>query len=232
MIRRRPSEARGHFDHGWLETRHTFSFDRYYDPAHMGFRSLRVMNEDVIRPGGGFGTHGHRDMEILTIVLEGALEHRDSTGHVQILRPGEVQRMTAGTGILHSEANASRSEPVHLYQIWILPERRGLRPEYEKRAFPESPRRGRLRPVAAPDGREGSLRIHQDAVVYVARLEAGERLAHAPSPGRGIWVQALRGAFALNGQPLGAGDGAAAEGEARLEIAAESPSELLLFDLA
>jgi hypothetical protein len=231
VISVRKSEARGHFDHGWLDTYHTFSFADYHDPDFMGFRSLRVINEDRVRPGAGFGTHGHRDMEILTIVLEGAVEHRDSTGSHGILRPGEVQRMTAGTGVLHSEFNPSRSEGLHLYQIWILPERKGLDPGYEQKEFAEEGRRNRLRVVASPDGRDGSLRIHQDASVYTARLDAGRKVVHAPGPGRHAWLQVARGEVTLNGRLLKAGDGAAASGEPLLEIDAKTPAEVILFDL-
>jgi len=232
MITVRKSEDRGHFDHGWLDTYHTFSFADYYHPEFEGFRSLRVINEDRVRPGEGFGTHPHRDMEILTIVLEGAIEHRDSMGSHGILRPGEVQRMSAGTGVLHSEFNPSRSDPLHLYQIWIRPGSEGVKPEYEQKEFPDRERRGRLRVVASPDGREGSLRIHQDASVYTGLLERGDLAVHAPGKGRHAWLQVARGEVTLNGAPLKEGDGAAASGEPRLEIEAKGPSEVILFDLA
>ncbi len=232
MIRIRRAEERGHLDHGWLDTRHTFSFGRYHDPSHMGFRALRVMNEDWVKPGSGFGAHPHRDMEIVTYVLEGLLEHRDSLGGGGTIRPGELQRMTAGTGIVHSEANPSPAESVHLYQIWLLPEREGLAPSYEQRAFPEAERRGRLRLVASPDGREGSLTIRQDAALYLGTLDADGEVSRAMTPGRHAWLQVLRGAVQLNGRPLAEGDGAAVSEEGLLSIRADRPSEILLFDLA
>jgi redox-sensitive bicupin YhaK (pirin superfamily) len=232
MIRTRKAGDRGHFDHGWLDTYHTFSFADYYDPDQMGFRSLRVINEDRVQPGQGFGTHGHRDMEIITCVLEGSLEHRDSLGNGSVLRPGELQHMTAGTGVRHSEFNPSAAEPVHLYQIWLLPTRRGLPPSYEQRAFDLDSEPGRLRLVASPDGRDGSLTIRQDASLYLARLGAGGEVTHEPAPGRHAWLQVMRGAVSLNGQALAAGDGAAVSDEARLVIAAREPAEVMLFDLA
>jgi quercetin 2,3-dioxygenase len=232
MIAIRRSEERGHARRGWLDSRHTFSFAEYYDPRHMAFRTLRVINEDRIAPGGGFGMHPHRDMEIVTWVLEGALEHRDSLGNSSVIRPGELQRMTAGTGIAHSEFNHSAEEPVHLLQIWILPEREGLAPGYEQRAFPEAGRRGRLQLVAAPDGRDGAVTIRQDAEIYLADLAAGEAAAHLLRPGRHAWLQVLRGEVRLNGPPLAAGDAAAVSEEARLEMAAEGDAGIMLFDLA
>jgi redox-sensitive bicupin YhaK (pirin superfamily) len=232
MIRVRKAAERGHFDHGWLDTYHTFSFGDYYDPAHMGFRALRVINDDRVQPGEGFGMHGHRDLEIITYVLEGALEHRDSLGNGSVLRPGELQHMTAGTGVRHSEFNPSPAEPVHLYQIWLLPERRGLEPSYEQRPFAEAERRGRLRLVASPDGEEGSLTIRQDARLYLSTLRAGEAVARALEPGRHAWLQVLRGEVTLNGTSLAAGDGAAVSEEERLEIASPGDAEVLLFDLA
>jgi redox-sensitive bicupin YhaK (pirin superfamily) len=233
MIAIRRSGERGHFDHGWLDTFHTFSFADYRDERHMGFRALRVINEDAVQPGQGFGTHGHRDMEILTYVLEGELAHRDSTGGEGSLRPGEVQRMTAGTGVRHSEFNGSRRDRVHFLQIWILPDRLGHRPSYEQRAFPEAERRGRLRLVASPDGAAGSLAVHQDARVYASLLPRGEAVEHALAPGRGAWVQVARGEVSLGGEVLRAGDGAAVEGEpgVRLEGAGAGEAELLLFDV-
>jgi redox-sensitive bicupin YhaK (pirin superfamily) len=233
MIIPRPSAERGHFDHGWLDTFHTFSFADYHDPAHMGFRALRVINEDRVAPGRGFGTHPHADMEIVTFVLAGALAHADSMGTGSTIRPGDVQRMSAGTGVTHSEFNASRSEPVHLMQIWILPERRGLRPEYEQKAFPEAERRGRLRLIVSRDGADGSVKLHQDARIYATVLAPGERVTHTLAPGRSAWVQLAGGAVRLNGTALAAGDGAAVTGETALEIVADGagPSELLLFDL-
>lgn len=232
MIRLRPSGERGHFDHGWLDTYHTFSFAGYHDREHMGFRALRVINEDRVHPGGGFGTHGHRDMEIVTLVLSGALEHRDSLGNGSVLGTGELQRMSAGTGIEHSEFNPSESEPVHLYQIWLRPERPGLTPSYEQRPIVGVGDGPGLRLVASPDGRDGSLTIHQDAALYLATLDGGAALDHALAPGRHAWVQVLRGAIALNGQPMSAGDGAAVSEEDRLELRSDGSAEVLIFDLA
>ncbi len=232
MIRIRKAAERGHFDHGWLDTYHTFSFGDYYDPAQMGFRALRVINDDRVEPGRGFGMHGHRDMEIITYVLDGALEHRDSLGNGAVLRPGELQHMTAGTGVRHSEFNPSDREAVHLYQIWLLPERRGLPPSYEQKAFPEAERRGALRLVASPAGEGGALTIRQDARIYLATLADGETVAHPLPPGRHAWLQVLRGQAALNGQSLAAGDGAAVSDEQRLEIRGQGAAEVMLFDLA
>ncbi len=232
MIEFRPSDDRGRFDHGWLDTRHTFSFADYHDPRHMGFRSLRVINEDVVAPGAGFPTHPHRDMEILTVVLEGSIEHRDSMGHTSVLLPGEVQRMTAGTGLRHSEANPSPKDRLHLYQIWILPERNGLEPGYEQKEFPGEERKNRLRLLASREGREGSLTIHQDAALLGATLERGKTVVHRPAPGRHAWVQVARGTVTLNGRKMAAGDGAAASGERELAIAGMEPAEILVFDLA
>jgi quercetin 2,3-dioxygenase len=231
MISIRPARERGHGRHGWLDTRHTFSFNDYYDPRHLGFRVLRVINEDRVQPGQGFGTHGHRDMEILSYVLEGALAHRDSLGNGSVLWPGELQCMTAGTGIRHSEFNPSESEPVHFYQIWLLPDRPGLPPRYDQRAFPEEERRSRLRVVASPDGRDGSLTIHQATAVFLSSLTAGERVEHEPATGRHAWLQVLRGAVQLNDLPLAAGDGAAISDERSLTVLATEPSEVMLFDL-
>jgi redox-sensitive bicupin YhaK (pirin superfamily) len=232
MIRVRRASERGHFDHGWLDTYHSFSFSRYYDPRHMGFRALRVINEDRVAPGRGFGNHPHEDMEIVTYVLDGALAHRDSLGTGSTIRPGELQRMTAGTGIRHSEFNPSEAEPVHLYQIWLLPEREGLEPSYEQRAFPEGERHNRLRLVASPEGRDGSLTIRQDARLYLATVDGGREVRHELTPGRHAWLQVLRGGVALNGLPLSAGDGAAVSDESSLAIKVDGPSEVLLFDLA
>jgi redox-sensitive bicupin YhaK (pirin superfamily) len=198
----------------------------------MGFRTLRVINDDRVAPGGGFPTHGHRDMEIITYVLDGALEHRDSLGNGSVIRPGEAQRMSAGTGIEHSEMNHSRAEPVRFLQIWILPERRGLPPGYEQRAVPGEERRGKLARIAAPPGGGGAVRLHQDAKVYASVLEPGKRVTHALPPGRHAWVQVARGGIALNDQPLGEGDGAAVSDEQALEITSPRGGELLLFDLA
>lgn len=232
MIRVRKAAERGHFNHGWLDTSHTFSFARYYDPRQMGFRALRVINEDRVAAGRGFGTHPHEDMEIVTYVLAGALEHRDSLGTGSTIRPGELQRMTAGTGILHSEFNPSPADPVHLYQIWLLPEREGLEPSYEQRTFPAEERSNRLRLVASPDGRDGSLTIRQDARLYLANLDEGREVAHKLSPGRHAWLQVLRGGVDLNGRSLSAGDGAAVSDETSLALRADGPAEVLLFDLA
>jgi len=232
MIRVRAAGERGHFDHGWLDTYHTFSFSRYDDPAHSGFRALRVINEDRVAPGRGFGTHPHDNMEIVTYVLEGGLAHRDSLGTGSVIRPGELQRMTAGTGITHSEFNGSPADPVHLYQIWLNPEREGLEPGYEQKAFPEGERRNRLRLVASPDGSDGSLTIRQDARIFLGALDDGAEVAHEPAEGRHAWLQVLRGRVALNGTALAAGDGAAVSGESRLDVRADGISEVMLFDLA
>ena len=231
-IRVRRASERGHAQYDWLDTWHTFSFDTYYDPAQMGFRALRVINEDRVQPGQGFGMHGHRDMEIITYVLEGALEHRDSLGTGSVLRPGEFQHMSAGTGIRHSEFNPSSTEPVHLYQIWLLPNQKGLPPSYEQKAFPEDEKRGRLRLVASPDAQDGSLLIHQDARVYLSTLDADQEIEHELHPGRHAWLQVLRGAVELNGQLLHASDGAAVSDETELSILANEHSEVMLFDLA
>ncbi len=230
MIQIRKAEERGHFNHGWLDTYHTFSFADYYDPLFMGFRSLRVINEDRVRPNRGFGTHSHRDMEIVTYVLEGALEHRDSMGTGSIIRPGEVQRMSAGTGVLHSEMNPSRDQAVHLLQIWILPDRRSLKPEYEQKTFPPEERKGKLRLVASHDGQDGSLTIHQDAKLFAATLTDGQTITYDMPAGRYGWLQVARGAVDVNGQELRAGDGAAIEGERTLTLRGRD-AEVLLFDL-
>ncbi len=231
MISLRKSQQRGHADHGWLDSRHTFSFAGYYDPEQMGFSSLRVINDDRIAPGAGFPTHPHRDMEIVTYVLEGTLEHRDSMGNGSVIRPGEVQRMSAGTGIAHSEYNASRSESVHLLQIWIEPEQAGLPPGYEQRTFDPAHNRGRLLLVASPDGREGSLTIRQDAFLYAAVLECGQTVIHAPEPGRRAYLHVARGEAELNGMPAGPGDGAKISGEREVRLTARRDAEVLLFDL-
>jgi redox-sensitive bicupin YhaK (pirin superfamily) len=232
MIQVRKAAERGHFNHGWLDTYHTFSFGDYFDLAHMGFRSLRVINDDRVQPGQGFGMHSHRDMEIVTYVLEGALEHRDSLGNGSVLRPGELQHMTAGTGVRHSEFNPSQKERVHLYQIWLLPDRKGLQPGYEQKAFSDEERRGTLRLVASPTGEQGSLTIHQDARLYLSTLKTGESVAHTLEPGRHAWLQVLRGTVALNGQTLSTGDGAAVSEESKLEIRGQDDAEVMLFDLA
>ena len=231
MVKIRKAKERGHADHGWLDTYHTFSFADYWDPRHMGWGPLRVINEDRVAGGTGFPTHAHRDMEIITYVLEGALEHRDSLGTGSVIRPGEVQRMSAGTGVRHSEYNASKTEPVHLLQIWIEPARAGIAPGYEQKTFPESERRGKLRIIAAAEGRDGAVTIHQDAAVYATTLGRGERVEHALAPGRLGWLQVARGAVLVNGERLDQGDGAALENERRVTLEALEPAEALLFDL-
>ncbi len=231
MIVKRPAAERGHFDHGWLDTSHTFSFADYHDPAHMGFRALRVINEDRVAAGQGFGAHSHRDMEIITYVLDGALAHADSIGNRSTIVPGDVQRMSAGTGITHSEFNARQDEPVHLLQIWLLPDRRGLAPGYEQKAIPESEERGVLRLLASRDGRDGTVTIHQDVDLYASRLEPGERVKHALADGRHAWLQMVRGRIEVNGTPLAAGDGAAVSAESALEMVAQESAHFLLFDL-
>ena len=231
MITIRKANERGHFNHGWLDTFHTFSFGDYQDRDHMGFRSLRVMNEDRVDPGQGFGMHPHRDMEIVTYVLEGELAHKDSMGNGSVIGVGDFQRMTAGTGIYHSEANPSSEKPVHLYQIWIKPNERGLEPSYEERRVVDAKSENQLELVASQDGRDGSLTIHQDADIYLGRLDATAHLSHELGKDRHVWLQVLRGAVTLNGKPLGTSDGAAVEQESSLEIAATEPAEIMLFDL-
>jgi redox-sensitive bicupin YhaK (pirin superfamily) len=232
MITVRRSDARGHANHGWLDSRHTFSFADYYDPREMGFGSLRVINEDRVQPGKGFGTHPHRDMEIISYVLEGALEHKDSLGTGSVIRPGDVQRMSAGTGVLHSEYNPSPREPVHFLQIWIEPSVRGVKPSYEQKAFSADDKRGRLRLVASPDGADGSVSIHQDARVYAALLDGAEALTYAVPEGHRAYVHVARGSVQVNGQQLDAGDGAKIAAEAQLRFANGRQAEVLLFDMA
>ena len=232
MITIRKAEERGHFNFGWLNTYHTFSFGDYFDPRNMGFRSLRVINEDWVKEGRGFPAHPHRDMEIITYILEGALEHRDSMGTGSVIRPGEVQRMSAGTGVTHSERNPSVDEPVHLLQIWIMPDKRDYQPSYEQKAYTDAEKRGRLRLIASPDGKDDSVTIHQDTRLYSTLLEPGERLVHELGPNRHAWVQVARGAIEINGQPLEQSDGAAISDEASLVIEAREAAEILLFDLA
>lgn len=235
MITVRKSKDRGVGRHGWLTSHHTFSFANYYDPKQMGFRSLRVINEDTVAPGRGFAEHHHDNMEIISIVMEGALAHRDSTGGEEVLRRGEVQRMSAGTGVAHSEFNGSKEEPVHFFQIWIMPEKEGIAPGYEQKLFPDEERRGQLRLLAAPGGENGAVRIHSDARLYTAILEGGERVEHNLGRGRGAWIQVARGNVEVNGNKLSEGDGAAIENETLLTIAtdlSEGASEILLFDLA
>lgn len=231
MITIRPANERGHADHGWLDTRHTFSFADYYDPEHMGFRSLRVINQDAVAPGAGFGTHPHHDMEIVTVVTDGALEHRDSLGNGSVIWAGDVQRMTAGTGVTHSEYNHSRTDPVRFLQIWILPERKGLVPGYEQRSFDESEKKNRLRLIASRDGRDESLTVHQDMSLYITRLDAGASVELPLDEGRHAWLQVVEGNLSLNGERLGPGDGAAVSEETLLTLTADEECEALLFDL-
>lgn len=231
MIRIRPAAERGTTRISWLDSRHSFSFNRYYDPEHMGFRSLRVINDDYIAPGGKFGTHPHDNMEILTWVLSGSVVHQDSTGARGEIRPGDAQKMSAGTGIFHSEANGSATEELRLLQIWILPEREGLKPEYQQTHFPEADRKNRLRVIAARDGRDGSIVIHQDVAVLNGLLDEGTEVRHALAPGRHAWVQVARGSVSLNGLELKEGDGAAISDEPALAINARTGSEVLVFDL-
>ncbi len=229
----RPADERGHANHGWLDSHFTFSFADYHDRKHMGFRSLRVINEDWVSPGKGFGMHPHRDMEIITYVLQGELAHKDTMGTGSSIRPGEVQRMSAGTGVLHSEFNHSRTEPVHLLQIWILPEQNGIEPSYEQKTFPAEEKRNTLRLIASPEGRDGSVTIHQDAELYASLLQKGKTLRHPLEKSRGAWIQVVEGEITLNGTTLKDGDGASIEGEPNLEVRGEADaSEFLLFDLA
>src|SRR5688572_4634695 len=232
MIVRRPAEERGRADFGWLDSRHTFSFGEYYDPRYMGFRALRVINEDRVKPGYGFGTHPHRDMEIISYVLEGALAHKDSMGTGSVIRPGDVQRMSAGTGVLHSEMNPSEQEPVHFLQIWLLPDERGIAPSYEEKRFDTAEKQGRLRLVAARDARDGAVAIHQDVDLYAGVFKAGEATRFELRPGRHAWLQVARGGIDVNGRPLQQGDGAAISDEAALDLRATGDSEILVFDLA
>jgi len=232
MINVRKSKERGHADLGWLNTRFTFSFADYYDPEHEQFRTLRVMNDDRVAGGGGFPMHPHRDMEIITYVLEGALQHRDSMGNGSVIKPGDIQYMSAGTGVTHSEFNASKTEPVHLYQIWMFPEKQGLKPAYAQRNFSEADKRGKLRLIASPDGREGSVTIRQENELYATVLGKGESVKHALKPDRHAYVQVARGSVKLNGQELAEGDGAAISAEKSVELTGTNDAEVLLFDLA
>ena len=225
----RKAQDRGHFNYGWLDTWHSFSFGDYFDPKHKGFRTLRVINEDRVEPGQGFPTHGHRDMEIITYVLEGILEHKDSLGNGSPIRPGEVQRMSAGTGVTHSEINSSKTESVRLLQIWILPDRNGLPPSYEQKKFTLP--KGKFLRVASRDGREGSVTVHQNVNLYAARLDRGEKAHHEIAAGRHAWIQVARGSARLNGTTLHAGDGAAMSEEKSLMVEADESSEILFFDL-
>ena len=232
MITIRKAEDRGHADHGWLNTYHTFSFADYHDPEQMGFRGLRVINEDRVRPGEGFGTHPHRDMEIISYVLEGGLQHRDSMGNGSVIKPGDVQRMSAGSGVTHSEFNASKDELVHFLQIWLLPAERGIKPSYEQKTFTPKETAGRLRLVASPDGRDGSVTIHTDAAVYTGLFDKGVTGELAVAKGRYSWVQIARGKARINGHELKAGDGVALSGEDLVRIEGVEASEVLVFDLA
>ncbi len=231
MITIRESNQRGHADHGWLNTYHTFSFANYYDPSQMGFRVLRVINEDRVGPGEGFGTHGHRDMEIITYVIQGGLEHRDSMGNNSVIRPGELQRMSAGRGVTHSEYNASSTEPVHFLQIWLLPERAGGEPSYAQKMFTVQERTNQLAPIATRSGRDGSVAIQQNVELYSAILDEGAQVSHHLPTGRHAYAQVVRGDIELNGIPMSAGDGAAISDETALQLRATTPAEILLFDL-
>lgn len=231
MITVRKAGDRGHFDHGWLNTYHTFSFDRYYDPRHVNFSSLRVINEDRVAPGHGFPTHSHRDMEIITYVLEGALAHRDSMGNGSIIKPGEVQRMTAGTGVAHSEANPSPDQPLHLLQIWIMPNAQRLTPGYEQKMFTDELKQGKLCLIASIDGRDGSVTINQDALIYSTKLEAEQSVSTTLAPTRRAWLQVARGSVMVNGLELEQGDGAGLTDETNVELTGRDTSEVLLFDL-
>jgi quercetin 2,3-dioxygenase len=235
MVIIRPAGERGHAEHGWLDSRHTFSFADYYDARHMGFRALRVINEDRVAPGQGFGRHSHRDMEIVTYVLDGALEHEDSIGTGSVIRPGDLQRMSAGTGVAHSEFNASSDQPVHFLQIWLLPRQRGLPPGYEQKSFSPGERQGRLRVVASPDGRDGSVTVHSDATLYGTLLAGGQAVELPLAPGRHAWVHVARGRAQVAGQTLGAGDAAALSQEPAVKLEGlggeDGPAEILVFDL-
>ncbi len=232
MIIRRLASQRGHADHGWLEARHSFSFGEYHDPAHMGFRTLRVINDDIIQGGQGFGMHGHRDMEIVTYVLEGALEHKDSMGNGSVLRHGDVQRMSAGRGVMHSEFNHSATEPLRLLQIWLLPEQTGIDPGYEERPFDMEGKRGQLQLIASPDPKEEAMHIHQDVRILAATLAQGETVAYDLAPGRHAWIQVAHGSLTVNGVDLDVGDGAAVSDETALRIEGGDAAEFLVFDLA
>ncbi len=231
MFALRRAQERGHANHGWLNSYHTFSFADYYDPRHMGFASLRVINDDTVSPGGGFGTHGHSDMEIISYVLHGALEHKDSMGNGSVIRPGDVQRMSAGTGVTHSEYNASDSEPVHFLQIWVLPEQDGLQPGYEQKTFSAEEKRGRLRLVGSRDGRDGSVTIHQNVDLYATLLREGDSVSHELADRRKGWVQVAQGSAVLNDEQLHPGDGVAIEGPATIRLSGAPQAELLLFDM-
>lgn len=232
MMTLRPSEARGHANFGWLDSRHSFSFGSYHDPGHMGFGPLRVINEDRVAPGAGFDTHAHADMEIISYVLDGGLEHKDSLGTGSVIRPGDVQRMSAGSGVRHSEFNASKTDPVHFLQIWILPEKKGIEPSYEQRNFPAAERRNTLRLLASGQPREGALKMHQQADLFASLLDKGEAIAFRPGAGRKQWLQLVSGELIVNGEQLRRGDGLAIEQEDEIRIEALDASEFLLFDMA
>ncbi|MBW4441592.1 MAG: pirin family protein [Plectolyngbya sp. WJT66-NPBG17] len=232
MLTLRKANDRGNADHGWLNSYHTFSFANYYDPAHMGFRKLRVINDDFVSGGGGFAPHSHRDMEIITYVLEGALEHQDSMGNQSVIRPGEVQRMTAGTGVTHSEYNASKTDAVHLLQIWVLPERSSLEPGYEQKFYTPEEKQGKLRLIASQDGRDGSVTVHQDLNLYATVLGNGEKVTQEIQPDRHLWIQVARGSAIVNGEVLTVGDAAAIAAESTLELVGQDNAEILVFDLA
>lgn len=231
MLTLRPAQARGHANHGWLDSYHTFSFANYFDPEHVHFSVLRVINEDRVSPGQGFGRHGHRDMEIFSYVLDGELAHRDTLGHGSSIRPGQVQLMTAGTGVEHSEFNGSRETPVHFLQIWLLPREQGLEPRYQETAFSEAEKRGKLRPIITPDGRDGSLVIQQDATIYAALIDGEERAERPLAAGRRGYVHVARGSLVVNGQPMSAGDGLKLEQEASIVLEQGRAAEVLVFDL-
>ena len=231
MIQIRKSEERGHANHGWLDSYHTFSFANYYDAKFTGFHDLLVINEDRVAPAEGFGTHGHKDMEIISYVVEGSMEHKDSMGTGSVLRPGKVQRMSAGTGVRHSEFNHSKNEPLHLLQIWIAPRKKGIPPGYEEKNFSEDEKKNKLRLIVSPAGDNGSLKMNQDASIYATLLDEGKTVGHILKPGRHSWVQVIQGTLELNGQTLNAGDGAAIVDELDLKLVAKKPSEALLFDL-
>ena len=231
MLTLSPAAQRGRTNIGWLDSRHTFSFGEWYDPGQMGFRALRVINDDRVAPGGGFPTHGHADMEIVSYVLEGALAHKDSIGTGSVIRPGDVQRMSAGTGVRHSEFNDSQAQPVHFLQIWIIPDRRGHKPGYEQKTYPEAERRGKLRLVASSDGRDGSVTLHQDVALWAGVLDEGQKAEVALAPGRHAWVHVARGAVTVNGKRLGEGDGAALSDERAVALEGHG-GEVLVFDLA
>lgn len=226
----RKADERGHADHGWLNSHHTFSFANFYDPNWMGYRSLRVINDDLVQPGMGFGTHPHRDMEIITYVLSGALQHKDSMGNGRIIRPGEVQYMAAGTGVQHSEFNPSKEEAVHFLQIWIQPDEKGVKPRYAEKSMKEAPE-GKLSLITSKNGRDGSIAIHQDADLWLGKLGAGNRVTHTITPGRHVWLHVAEGEVALDGKKLSGGDAAAIEEQGALELSASKPSQVLLFDM-